>query len=84
MKYYVFAIEQIKNDEGYSEFAPAVKKYNTYKEAQTYFFTRLGELANSTSHTYAELKIINSKGGIEKKDQIGAYVEDVAPEEPET
>ena len=75
MKYYVFAIEQTLIDGVYNEFAPAVKKYNTYKEAETYFHTRLGELANSQSHTYAELKIINSKGGIEKKDTTGSYVE---------
>lgn len=75
MKYYVFAIEQTLIDGEYNEYSPAVKKYDTYKEAEVYFHTRLGELANSKSHTYAELKIINSKGGIEKKDTTGEYVE---------
>lgn len=74
MKFYVFAIEQTLIEGVYNEYAPAVKKYDTYKQAETYFHTRLGELANSQSHTYAELKIINSKGGIEKKDRIGSYV----------
>jgi len=75
MKYYVFAIEQTLIEGEYNEYSPAVKKYDTYKQAETYFFTRLGELSNSQSHTWAELKIINSKGGIEKEDSIGEYVE---------
>ena len=76
MKYYVFAIEQTYIEGEYNEYSPAVKKYNDMKTAQTYFFTRLGELANSPSHVYAELKIINSVGGIMKKDSIGEYVEE--------
>lgn len=75
MKFYVFAIEETLIDGEYNEYSPAVKKYNDYKSAETYFFTRLGELANSQSHVYAELKIINSRGGIVKKDSIGEYVE---------
>lgn len=75
MKYYVFAIEQTLIEGEYNEYSPAVKKYNDYKSAETYFHTRLGELANSQSHVYAELKIINSRGGIVKKDSIGEYVE---------
>ena len=81
MKYYVFAIEQTLIEGEYSEFAPAVKKYDTYKAAETYFFTRLGELSNSAAHTWAELKIVNSRGGIVKKDSIGEYVELVPSEE---
>ena len=74
MKYYVFAIEQTLIEGEYNEYSPAVKKYNDFSSAQTYFFTRLGELANSSSHVYAELKIINSGGAIVKKDSIGEYV----------
>lgn len=76
MKYYVFAIEQTYIEGEYNEYSPAVKKYNDFTSAQTYFFNRLAELANSSSHVYAELKIINSVGGIVKKDSIGEYVEE--------
>lgn len=75
MKYYVFAIEQTLIDGEYNEYAPEVKKYNDFTSAETYFHTRLGQLANSPSHSYAELKIINSVGGIMKKDTTGQYVE---------
>lgn len=74
MKFYVFAIEQTLIEGTYNEYAPAVKKYNDLNSALVYFFTRLGELANSATHTYAELKIINSGGTVVKKDSIGAYV----------
>mgnify|MGYP007133776355 CR=1 FL=1 len=75
MKYYVFALEQTLIDGEYNEYAPAVKKYNDYQSAETYFFTRLGEIANSTSHTFGMLKIVNSKGGLLKEDSTGEYVE---------
>ena len=74
MKYYVFAIEQTLIEGTYNEYAPAVQKFNDLNAALTYFFTRLGELANSAAHTYAELKIINSGGTVVKRDSIGAYV----------
>lgn len=81
MKYYVFAIEQTLIDGEYNEYSPAVVKKNDFNSAETYFHTRLGELANSSSHVFAELKIINSRGGIVKKDSIGEYVEPVPSEE---
>ena len=80
MKYYVFAIEQTYIDGEYSEYSPAVQKFNNFKAAQTSFFSRLAELANSAAHTYAELKIINSVGGVIKKDSIGEYVDSDAAE----
>lgn len=75
MKYYVFAIEQTLIEGEYNEYSPAVKKYNDFKSAETYFHVRLGELANSASHVYAELKIINSVGGVMKHDTTGEYVD---------
>lgn len=75
MKYYVFAIEQTLIDGVYNEYSPAVKKYDTFEDAETYFLDRLSELSNSKSHTYAHLKIINSEGGIVRKYTIREYVE---------
>ncbi len=61
MKYYVMALEQTLSNGEYNEFAPAVKKFNDFQSAQVYYLARLAELANSPSHSYAQLKIVNSK-----------------------
>lgn len=81
MKYYVVAIEQIYDDNGnLSEYCPAPEKKSDLKSALTYFFKRCGEIANSlgtepNNHTYADIRILNSYGGEEKRDTIGTYVE---------
>lgn len=62
MKYYVKAIEQTLINGEYNEYSPATKKYDDFKPAEVYFLARLAELANSSSHVYAQLKIENSKG----------------------
>ena len=75
MKYYIFALEQTYIDGEYNEYAPAVKKFNDYKSAEAYFHTRLGEIANSESHAFGALKIVNSTAGVLKEDTTGKYVE---------
>ena len=75
MKYYVMAIEQTLIDGEYNEYAPEVKKYNDFSSAETYFHIRLGQIANSAAHVFAELKIINSEGGQMKHDCKGKYVD---------
>ena len=74
MSYYLDTIEQIKNEEGtYSEYGNRDKKA-TYQEALTAFYTKLTNVSNSEVHVWLDIKIVNSKGGIEKKDSIGAYI----------
>ena len=80
MKYYVMALEQTLINGEYSEYAPTVKQYNNFKSAETYFHVRLGELANSASHSYAKLEIINSVGGVIKHDTTGEYHDEDATE----
>ena len=78
MSFYVFTIEQIHGEsEGtYSEYA-GTKKFNDEQAAEVYFYTRCAEVANAlkTTHTYMDIKIVNSLGGIIKKDTIGSYIE---------
>lgn len=78
MKYYVMTIEQIKGEtEGtYNEYAGA-KKYNDEQSAMVYFYQRCSEVTNALgkTHVYMDIKIVNSLGGVTKKDQIGTYVE---------
>ena len=81
MKYYVMALEQTLINGVYNEYAPAVKQYNDFSSAQVYFLARLAELANSSAHTYAQLKIINSKGAEVDSYIVREYVDLDAVEE---
>lgn len=78
MSFYVFTIEQIRGEsEGtYSEYA-GTKKFGDEQAADVYFYTRCAEVSNAlkTTHTYMDIKIVNSLGGIIKKDTIGKYIE---------
>ena len=81
MKYYVVAIEQVYGTDGkINEYMPKETPVFTDKDkAQSKFFTRLGEIANNlgtepNNHAYANLRILNSEGGLEKEDKIGTYV----------
>jgi hypothetical protein len=84
MSYYLDTIEQIHTEEEgkYTEYGKREKK-GTYQEALTAFYTKLTNVSNSDTHVWLDIKIVNSKGGIEKKDSIGAYVA-TTPVTPET
>ena len=81
MKYYVVAIEQIYDKNGQlSEYVSQPTKHDTLEAALTKFYTRCSEIVNSlgtepNNHTYADIRILNSYGGEEKRDTIGTYVE---------
>ena len=81
MKYYVVAIEQIYDKDGQlSEYAGQPTKHNSLEDALTKYYTKCAEIANSlgtepNNHTYANLRVLNSEGGLEKLDTIGTYVE---------
>lgn len=76
MKYYLDKIEQINGEkEGtYTEYGSRTK-YTDEKSATTEFYKTLMNVSNSESHVYLDIKIVNSEGGIIKKDSIGKYVE---------
>lgn len=77
MKYYVFAIEQLYSEEKLVEYATS-KQYETEKSAMSAFYDKLAAVNKDLSangHTFMDIKIVNSIGGVIKKDQIGAYVE---------
>lgn len=78
MSFYVFTIEQVRGEsEGtYSEYA-GTKKFSDEQAAEVHFYQRCAEVSNAlkTTHTYMDIKIVNSLGGIIKKDTIGSYIE---------
>ena len=81
MKYYVVAIEQIYDQDGnLAEYSGQPTKHNDLESALTKFYTKCAEIVNSlgtepNNHTYADIRILNSYGGEEKRDTIGTYVE---------
>ena len=79
MKYYVVSVEQTHADEKLVEYAGA-KQYETEKTALSAFYDKLATVnkdMSETAHTFMDIKIMNSEGGITKRDTIGAYVEEV-------
>lgn len=76
MKYYLNTIEQIKGEEegAYNEYS-GTTKYADEKTATTKFYEKLMNVSNSEVHTWLDIKIVNSEGGVVKKDCIGNYVE---------
>ena len=76
MKFYVNTIEQVKGtEEGtYNEYSDS-KKYDNEKTATTKFYEKLTNVSNSTAHVWLDIKIVNSEGGVIKKDSIGKYID---------
>lgn len=76
MKFYLDKIEQVKTEtEGeYNEYGSRTK-YGDEQTARTKFYETLMNVSNSATHVYLDIKIVNSEGGIVKKDSIGAYIE---------
>ena len=75
MKFYLLTIEQTVSDGEYSEYAN-VEKVADENLAQSKFYTKLANVAADLgkNHTFMDIKIINSQGGIVKRDTIGTYV----------
>lgn len=79
MSFYVFTIEQVYDEDhegAYKEYA-GTKKFADQQAAEVYFYQRCAEVSNALgkTHTYMDIKIVNSLGGITKKDTIGSYIE---------
>lgn len=81
MKYYIVTIEQYSNEGAYTEIGK-IEKQNTYDGALGRFYDLLSIVAKSAAHNFLDIKIIQSNGGIVKKDVYGEYVEYVPPVTP--
>lgn len=78
MKYYVVTIEQVHNDKGLGEYATKSDAM-TLKSARTTFYDKCSSVNKDLSesgHTFMDIKILNSEGGIEKRDTLGEYVDE--------
>ena len=77
MKYYIMTIEQYtaSGAETHSE-QSKVEKKNTLDSALGYYYDTLSTVAKSAAHNFLDIKIVQSDGGIIKKDVYGSYVEE--------
>lgn len=81
MKYYVLTIQQWTQAgaEVPSEQSKVTKK-NTYDEALAFFYDNLKTVSETPAYNFLDAKIIQSDGGIIKRDTYGAYIEADAQE----
>lgn len=77
MKFYIDTIEQIKGEtEGtYTEYGGR-EKVADEQTAMSKFYKKLSDVSADLgkNHSYMDIKIVNSLGGIIKKDSIGEYI----------
>ena len=81
MAYYIDKIEQVKGaEEGTINEYGSRTKQNTYDSALTSFYTFLGNVANdlvevdpTKNHYFMDIRIVDSKGGVLKKDTVGTH-----------
>lgn len=77
MKFYIDTIEQIKGEEEgtYTEYGNR-EKVADEQTALTKFYKKLSDVSASLgkAHVYMDIKIVNSLGGIIKKDSVGEYI----------
>ena len=81
MAFYLDKIEQVKGtEEGTINEYGSRTKHGTYESALTAFYTSLGNVANdlieadaSKNHYFMDIRIVDSKGGVLKRDNIGTH-----------
>lgn len=79
MKFYLLTIEQTHDaNNNLVEYGKSTQ-YETEKSATSAFYDKCAavnkDLNPETAHTYMDIKIMNSEGGIIKKDTLGKYAE---------
>ena len=83
MAFYVDKIEQVKGtEEGTINEYGSRTKQATYESALTAFYTSLGNVANdlvevdpAKNHYFMDIRIVDSKGGVVKRDSVGTHQE---------
>ena len=83
MNNYILAIEQIIKEEKPTEYAN-VKKYDDEQSALTKYYEMLSNVSADLgkSHTYMNIKIIDSYGVVLKEDIVGKYLYHLPKDEP--
>lgn len=78
MKYYVITCEQVHGESGLGEYMTKSDSL-TEQGARTMFYDKCSAVNKDLSdkgHTFMDIKLVNSEGGVIKKDTLGAYVDE--------
>ena len=83
MAFYIDTIEQIKGDEGaINEYGKREKWDLPIEQVEAKFFKKLSDVSadlvtidDSKKHYYMDIRIVDSTGGVIKKDSVGTYKE---------
>ena len=86
MNYYIDTIEQVKGEEEgtVNEYGKRTKEGSDLNVVLSKFFKKLSDVSNDIgegkNHYFMDIRIVDSNGGVIKKDQLGKRV-DAAPAE---
>jgi hypothetical protein len=79
MKYYLDTIEQVKAETGVNEYGKR-EKYNDIDSAEVSFYNKCANVRNDIgegkNHYYMDIRIVDTTGGVLKKDKIGTMVKE--------
>ena len=81
MNYYIDTIEQVKGTEegSINEYGARAKEGTDYNVVLSKYYTKLANVSNDIgegkNHYYMDIRIVDSNGGVIKKDKVGQYVE---------
>lgn len=81
MNYYIDTIEQVKGTEegSINEYGARSKEGTDFNVVLSKYYTKLANVANDIgegkNHYYMDIRVVDSNGGVVKKDKVGQYVE---------
>lgn len=81
MFYYIDTIEQVKGTEegSINEYGARTKEGKDINVVLSKYYTKLANVSNDIgegkNHYYMDIRIVDSNGGVVKKDKVGQYVE---------
>ena len=81
MFYYIDTIEQVKGTEEapINEYGARTKEGNDINVVLSKYYTKLANASNDIgegkNHYYMDIRIVDSNGGVVKKDKVGQYQE---------
>ena len=83
MAFYIDTIEQVKAETGVNEYGKREKQNGTFEQALSAYYTKLSNVSNDIytedtpdkNHYFMDIRIVDSKGGVKKKDRVGSFQE---------
>lgn len=82
MIYYIDTIEQVKADEGINEYGKREQWKLPLEQVEAKFYKKLSDVSadlisidESKKHYYMDIRIVDSTGGVLKKDVVGTRQE---------